>query len=140
MHRSTKQSRQYAEAANQANATLGMIRRTIVTRDKDTILRLYKSLVRPQLEYCIQVWSPHLKQDMEKLEKVQRRVTTTINLQATKLFIVTSTTKGGGGYHPPRFSVRLKLLYCVIQPLIQHCLIREMVYFNIIICYCYLKL
>src|SRR6218665_1519690 len=52
-----------------------MIRRTIVTRDKDTILRLYKSLVRPQLEYCIQVWSPYLKQEMEKLEKVQRRAT-----------------------------------------------------------------
>src|SRR6218665_3081922 len=52
-----------------------MIRRTIVTRDKDTILRLYKSLVRPQMEYCIQVWSPHLKQDVEKLEKVQRRAT-----------------------------------------------------------------
>src|SRR6218665_2395660 len=50
-----------------------MIRRTIVTRDKDTILRLYKTVVRPQLEYCIQVWSPYLKQDMEKLEKVQRR-------------------------------------------------------------------
>ena len=29
----------------------------------------------PQLEYCIQVWSPYLKQDMEKLEKVQRRAT-----------------------------------------------------------------
>ena len=52
-----------------------MIRRTIVTRDKDTILRLYKTLVRPQLQYCIQVWSPYLKQDMEKLEKVQRRAT-----------------------------------------------------------------
>ena len=45
----------------------------MVTIDKDTILGLYKSLVRPQLEYCIQVWNPHLKQDMEKLEKVQRR-------------------------------------------------------------------
>src|ERR1043165_7009490 len=58
-----------------ANSTLGMIRRTIVTRDKDTILMLYKSLVRPQLEYCIQVWSPYMKQDMEKFEKVQRRAT-----------------------------------------------------------------
>src|SRR6218665_1072934 len=77
-HRSAKPSRQCAEASKKANSTLGMIRRTIVTRDKGTILRLYKSLVRPQLEYCIQVWSPHLKQDMEKLEKVQRRATKVI--------------------------------------------------------------
>src|SRR6218665_773802 len=75
MHKSSKPSRQCAEASKKANSTLGMIRRTIVTRDKDTILRLYKSLVRTQLEYWIQVWSPYLKQDMEKLEKVQRRAT-----------------------------------------------------------------
>src|SRR6218665_1178415 len=75
MHRSAKPSRQCTEALKKANSTVGMIRRTIVTRDKDAILRLYKSLVRPQLEYCIQVWSPYLKQDMEKLEKVQRRAT-----------------------------------------------------------------
>src|SRR5678816_952042 len=79
MHKSAKPSRQCAEASKKANSTLGMIRRTIVTRDKDTILRLYKSLVRPQLEYCIKVWSPYLKQDMEKLEKVQRRATKTVS-------------------------------------------------------------
>ena len=54
-----------------------------------------------------------------------------VNLQATKLFIVTSATKGGG-YHPLRFSGRLKILYRVIQRLIQHCLLRKMVYLNII--------
>ena len=38
--------------------------------------RSYKSLVMPQqLEYFIQVWNPYLRQDMEKLEKVQRRPT-----------------------------------------------------------------
>src|SRR6218665_199249 len=72
MHRNAEPSRQCAEASKTANSTLVMIRRTIVTRDKNTILRLYKTLVRPQLEYCIQVWSPCLKQDMGKLEKVQR--------------------------------------------------------------------
>ena len=55
-----------------------------------------------------------------------------VNLQATKLFIVTSATKGGG-YHPPlRFSGRFKILYRIIQRLIQHCLLRRMVYLNII--------
>ena len=34
--------------------------------------------------------------------------TLNLNLQATKLFIVTSATKGGG-YHPLRFSVRFKI-------------------------------
>jgi len=38
-----------------------------------------------------------------------------VNLQATKLFIVTSATKGEGGYHLPlRFSVWYKILHCVI--------------------------
>ena len=54
------------------------------------------------------------------------------NLQATKLFIVTTATKGGWLPPPLRPSVRFKILYCVIQPLIQHCLLRKMVYLNII--------
>ena len=64
---------------------------------------------------------------------------TCLNLQATKLFIVTSATKGGW-LPPPRFSVRFKILYRVIQPLIQHCLLHKMVYLNIILCYCCSKL
>ena len=56
-----------------------------------------------------------------------------IILQATKLFIVTSATKRGGGYHPLRFRVRFKILYRVIQPLIQHCLPHKMVYLNIML-------
>ena len=53
------------------------------------------------------------------------------NLQATKLFIVTSATKGVVTT-PLRFRVRFKILYRVIQPLIQHCLLLKMVYLNII--------
>ena len=55
--------------------TLGMIKRHIVTRDKSTIVRLYKSLVRPKLEYCIQSWNPSLIKDIELLEQVQHRAT-----------------------------------------------------------------
>ena len=70
-----KQSRQCAEVAKKENRILGMIKRTIVSRDKDTVLRLYKSLVRPHLEYCVQAWSPCLKKDIYIIEKVQRRAT-----------------------------------------------------------------
>ena len=51
-----------------------------------------------------------------------------INLQATKLFIVTSATNGEGVV----VRVRFKILYRVIHRLIRHCLLRKTVYLNII--------
>jgi hypothetical protein len=70
-----KVSNQCIKAAKKGNQILGLIRRTITCRSKEIIVRLYKSLVRPHLEYCIQAWRPHLVKDTEVLEKVQRRAT-----------------------------------------------------------------
>ena len=58
---------------NKANIVLGTIKRSIGTNNRDVFSQLYKSLVRPILEYAAPVWSPYLIKDIVALEKVQRR-------------------------------------------------------------------
>ena len=44
-------------------------------KNKKLILPFYKSIVRPHLEHAVQFWSPHLSQDIDKIENLQRRAT-----------------------------------------------------------------
>ena len=39
------------------------------------IIPLYKAIVRPHLQYCIQAWNPHFRKDVDMLEKIQRIAT-----------------------------------------------------------------
>ena len=49
------------------------------TGGKNVIVRLYKALVRPKLEYCVQAWRPFLRRDIDGLEQIQHRATKMIN-------------------------------------------------------------
>jgi len=88
-----KASKQCVKAAATANRILGMISRTISNKSIEIIRPLYKSLVRPHLEYCVQAWRPHYQKDIELLERVQRRATRMI-----------------GGYKTKPYEERLQLL------------------------------
>ena len=58
-----------------ANSRLGIIKRTFSNLTPAIFVPLYKTLVRPLLEYCSPIWSPILKKDSIEIEKVQRRAT-----------------------------------------------------------------
>ena len=65
---SLKFSEQCNTAVKSANSILGLIRRTIKSKSKRIITQLYKTLVRPKLEYCVQAWRPHLMKDISAIE------------------------------------------------------------------------
>ena len=61
--------------ATKANNIMGIIRRNYTYLDIESFKLLFKSLVRPHLEYGAPVWNPRLKRDIAELGKVQRRAT-----------------------------------------------------------------
>ncbi|XP_047127614.1 uncharacterized protein LOC124808516 [Hydra vulgaris] len=61
--------------ANKANRTLGFLKHGFKYLDVTILKLLYKSTIRPQLEYAASVWSPYSIKDIKRLEKVQRRST-----------------------------------------------------------------
>ena len=64
-----KVSRQCNQAYCRANRMLGLINRTILNKSANIMLRLYKSLVRPLVEYCTVAWSPGYNKDKATLRK-----------------------------------------------------------------------
>jgi len=73
VHETLKPSLQCTEAAKKANYVLGQISRAFQYRDREVFIKLYKTYVRPHLEYSVAAWSPWTKEDKEILETVQMR-------------------------------------------------------------------
>ena len=49
------------------------------TRDRLTMLTLYKSLIRSTIEYCCPIWHPSKISDIEAIEEIQRNFTRNIS-------------------------------------------------------------
>lgn len=67
-------SQHFALAAQKAKHILGYIKRSVTIRSRQVIQSLCFVLVRPHLEYCVQVWSPQCRRDTDLLACIQRRV------------------------------------------------------------------
>ncbi|PIK39075.1 hypothetical protein BSL78_24082 [Apostichopus japonicus] len=100
---SLQPSKHCLEAAKRGNRVLGMIKRNFSFLKEDIVVRLYKQLVRPHLEYAVQAWNPYFAKDKEVLEKVQRRATRMISSLKRvpyyrRLQLLNLTTLELGGY------------------------------------------
>ena len=62
-------------AINKANRILAITRKTFDYMNPDMFTQIFKSLVRPHLEYAAAVWNPHKIYQKEAIENVQRRAT-----------------------------------------------------------------
>ncbi|XP_059510326.1 adenylate kinase 2, mitochondrial isoform X1 [Stegostoma tigrinum] len=75
VHSSLKVPTQVDKVVKKAYGVLAFINRGIEFKSREVMLQLYKTLVRPHLEYCVRFWSPYYRKDVEALERVQRRFT-----------------------------------------------------------------
>ncbi len=59
-----KISQQCNASVKKAKRKMGLIKRKFSFKNKDVILPLSNSFVRPHLEYAVQFWSPHHAKDI----------------------------------------------------------------------------
>ena len=100
-----KFDKQILESVGKANKILGLIKRSFVHLDCDLLLKLFKSMVRPILDYGNVIWFPYTKKNKKLIENIQRRATRMIpelkglsyteRLQQLKLFSMDYRRKRG---------------------------------------------
>ncbi len=73
-----KVGNQCERAVQTANGVLARILRTFTYRNKSVLPLIYRTYVRPHLEYAVPVWSPWQAGDIDKLENVQKRLVSAI--------------------------------------------------------------
>jgi len=68
-------SEHISKTTHKANSIMAVIRRTFTQLDCQCFSLLFKSLIRPHLEYGVPIWFPYKMKDIEEVEKVQKGAT-----------------------------------------------------------------
>ena len=66
---------QVNESCKKASKVLGMIAWNFTYKTRNIILPLYKTLIRPHLDYGVKFWGTTLRKHAEQMERIHRRVT-----------------------------------------------------------------
>ena len=72
----------------------GLTKRSFTHLDRNMFLKLYKSIIRPHLEYANVIWSPLYKGQIDEIEKVQRRATKIVPSLKNKSYLQRLTVLG----------------------------------------------
>src|SRR5664279_3673533 len=56
-------------------SVLRMVKRNFKRIEKENFSIVYKGYIIPHLEYAVQAWNPHLRKDIDCLERIQQRAT-----------------------------------------------------------------
>ena len=73
MSRDLSWSNHVNASVNKANKVPGLLKRTVGSKNREIFSILYRSLVRPLLEYASPIWSPYLVKDKRAIASIQRR-------------------------------------------------------------------
>ena len=100
-----------------ANRTLGFVKRNVKTKNEKVKELAYKTLVRPQVEYASPVWSPHTKENINKIEMIQRRAARWVKYNFSSYDSVTDMLceLGWRSLANRRIDARMILLYKIIH-------------------------
>ena len=99
---------------------LGFLRRNLRINNSDTKTVAYKTLVRPNLEYCASVWSPYTATCKQKIEMVQRQAARYATNRYHNTSSVTNMLQDldWDSLEARRVKIQLALLFKVIQDLV----------------------
>ena len=61
------------KTATKVNQTLGVLRRNLKNCPREIKNMAYKSIFRPKMEYAVPIWDPYTNDNIQLLERVQRR-------------------------------------------------------------------
>ena len=81
-------------AFNKATRVLGMIKRTVRCKDTRVMMSLYKTLLRPHVEYCVSVWRRN-RQDLIGVFKICNGLS---RIELSELFTLDDNMKGTRGH------------------------------------------
>ena len=112
-------SQHCSEIVKRAHQRLAIIRRCFISGDAANLLRAYKVYVRPILEYACQVWSPSLLEDIDRIERVQRRFTKSLPGFHTKSYAERLRTLSLDTLELRRLKSDLYLAYSILNGLVQ---------------------